>query len=92
MSDGFGVLVEQILSDHVSINSFYGIKYAKAPVGNPRWRALLPIDYGLYANSTYINGTVFGDACIQSNPTWSQPSSVDNTLSQRENCLSLNTL
>jgi carboxylesterase type B len=55
----------------ISINTWYGIRYAQPPVGNLRWQAPQDIE----ANNNYseigvINAMVPGPPCVQGVPAW----------------------
>lgn len=52
------------------MNSYYGIKYAMAPVGDLRWRAPVRISNSAHPETATINATVPSDGCIQSIPVW----------------------
>ncbi|KAL5318370.1 hypothetical protein ACEPPN_013430 [Leptodophora sp. 'Broadleaf-Isolate-01'] len=72
------------------ITSFYGIKYAKSPVGNLRWRPPVPIDTKrTHLSDDAVDATVRGPTCIQSVPPWS-PGVI--TGEQNEDCLLLDIL
>ncbi|KAI1863342.1 uncharacterized protein JN550_009662 [Neoarthrinium moseri] len=74
------------------INTFFGIKYAEAPVGPYRWRPPVPVDYSQSPETTYINATIPGDGCLQSVPPWSSGFTLLPGLVQgySEDCLLLN--
>ncbi|KAH7015865.1 Alpha/Beta hydrolase protein [Ilyonectria destructans] len=69
------------------VNSFRGIKYAQAPVGDLRWKAPVPVTYKKASKKTVINATLAGPACYQSTPGWRTQANV--TLIQDEDCLLL---
>lgn len=54
-----------------SINSWYGIRYAAAPVGNLRWQPPVPIEgNNHYSKSVPMNATQIGSTCIQGYPSY----------------------
>lgn len=55
------------------INSFLGIRYAEAPVGNLRWRPPVPVRYDTDDSgaTVHINATTYGPSCMNSVPPWS---------------------
>jgi carboxylesterase type B len=79
------------------VNGFLGIPYAKAPVGELRWKPPQRLDQ-LNDDKEPFNASQFGDSCFQvhfgifsipgQNSTLPDPTMVKNT--QSENCLSLN--
>lgn len=54
-------------ADQHSIDTYYGLRFAAAPVGDLRWRQAVPIETApsTYAPSKTINATVPGPQCIQ---------------------------
>lgn len=75
---------------HNSINSWYGIRYAAAPVGNLRWAAPVSIlSSNNYSSSEVINATTLGPACYNQYPTWNGPFNTSVDAGQSEDCLLL---
>lgn len=81
----------------VSINSFYGIHYAAAPIGNLRWQAPVDIERSNdYASAGIIDASSGGPACYNSIPstlgTLSPPVSAFGANGESEDCLLLDVL
>ncbi|OCL12110.1 alpha/beta-hydrolase [Glonium stellatum] len=80
-----------VLNDTAGLNSYFGIRYAKAPIGQLRWQAPVPID--TEANPLYhetLNATTYGPACIQAGVPWSSSSFGFPPITQEsEDCLIL---
>lgn len=75
---------------HDSINSWYGIHYAAAPIGNLRWAA--PVDIvkaNNYSTSGVIDATTVGPACYNQYPAWIGAYNVSADAGQSEDCLLL---
>ncbi|KAK7408482.1 hypothetical protein QQX98_009349 [Neonectria punicea] len=70
------------------INTFWGIRYAKAPVGNLRWRAPVTLKPHDSLEKVTINATVPGPACYQNIGGWQDAST--SPYNQSEDCLILN--
>ncbi|OCK94390.1 alpha/beta-hydrolase [Cenococcum geophilum 1.58] len=73
------------------LTSYYGIRYAKAPVGQLRWRAPVPIDTHTAPRPDILNATMHGPSCIQSTPAW-EPSASSVTVEGDEDCLLLDVI
>ncbi|KXH42585.1 acetylcholinesterase [Colletotrichum simmondsii] len=71
------------------INSFYGIRYAKSPVGELRWRPPVATEDD-FNQSTAVNTTRRGPSCIQSTPSWGFQ--VEPPAQEDEDCLLLDVL
>ncbi|KAJ3523491.1 hypothetical protein NM208_g12428 [Fusarium decemcellulare] len=83
---GNGVKYLGIQNVTSGVNTFFGIRYAQAPVGKLRWRAPVPIKRRRGAEKV-IDATVAGPACLQSTAGWRVDS--DFPIPQGEDCLSL---
>ena len=72
-----------------SINSFFGIKYAAAPVGQLRWRPPVNIESSNNYSSMQmpLDASSNGPFCVQGNPAW-QGKPPGGT-GQNEDCLIL---
>jgi para-nitrobenzyl esterase len=62
-----------------SVDEFLGVRYAKPPVGDLRWRPPQPVSPG----QQQLDASQFGNNCAQGNSPWGTPSSS-------EDCLFLN--
>jgi hypothetical protein len=74
-----------------SLTSYYGIRYAKAPVGQLRWRAPVPVDTHTALRPDILNATVHGPSCIQSTSAW-EPSASLVIMEGDEDCLLLDVI
>ncbi|KAH7374054.1 Alpha/Beta hydrolase protein [Cadophora sp. MPI-SDFR-AT-0126] len=75
------------------VAAWYGIRYAKEPVGELRWRAPVLVD--TYVNITAgpqatIDATSPGPSCLQSTPSWTSNTASEE--GQSEDCLLLDVL
>lgn len=84
-------------------DTYYGIRYAAAPVGNLRWQAPAPIETNSnYSSSEIIDATSVGPQCVQGTTAWLNGTSIsliaslvgaDSGLNNsEEDCLLLNVL
>ncbi|KAL1957344.1 hypothetical protein VTO42DRAFT_6133 [Malbranchea cinnamomea] len=71
------------------INAYYGIRYAKPPMHNLRWRPPILQDPRVVPGG-FVNATTPGPACIQGFPPWQPP--VNSSLVESEDCLRLDIL
>jgi hypothetical protein len=72
----------------VSLNGFYGIKYAQAPAGELRWRAPVPIDLNNNGLPRQLSATTRATGC----PGGPQPAELNHMKIPRpanEDCLAL---
>jgi carboxylesterase type B len=59
------------LTISISVNSWFGLRYAKSPIGDLRWRAPVPVEEGgEYQPGALINATSTGPTCVQGYPGW----------------------
>ncbi|KAH7138857.1 Alpha/Beta hydrolase protein [Dendryphion nanum] len=74
------------------LNTFYGLRFAEAPVGPLRWKAPKPISPTFNSSNTLIeqNATAPGPTCVQGYPYWFNPDPGVPTGS--EDCLLLNVI
>jgi carboxylesterase type B len=73
---------------NLSINTFYGLRFASPPTGALRWKAPEPIERSAsYSNGT-VDATIPGPSCIQGYPFWTNP--VAGTPTGSEDCLLVN--
>ena len=61
------------------MTTYYGIKYAQAPVGELRWRAPREIEYGNnYSASVIMDATQQGPVCISDTAAWNISGTLPN--------------
>ncbi|OCK73895.1 alpha/beta-hydrolase [Lepidopterella palustris CBS 459.81] len=79
----------------IGINYYRGIHYAKAPVGELRWRKPIPIDSVTSYSSRVVNASTIAPACYQSQPLWGYSAAAlayGSPYGQSEDCLVLDIL
>ncbi|PKS08483.1 hypothetical protein jhhlp_004866 [Lomentospora prolificans] len=88
---GDGVTFAGVRNTTSTIDSFYGIKYAEAPVGELRWRPPVLVDYRATQGHqpVQIDATTPGNGCVQTGPFWSESLTL-NQSGHSEDCLLLN--
>ncbi|KAF2794138.1 alpha/beta-hydrolase [Melanomma pulvis-pyrius CBS 109.77] len=74
----------------LSINTFYGLRFASPPTGPLRWNAPEPIENSQAHPTDIIDATTSGPGCIQGYPYWTNPNAGIPTGS--EDCLFVNVL
>ncbi|ETS74080.1 hypothetical protein PFICI_13946 [Pestalotiopsis fici W106-1] len=84
---GANVEYRGVQNDTAGTNSFYGIRYAKAPVSDLRWRAPVPIKSCDQRGS--IDARQRGPMCLQSSPAWAASIYANTSGTQDEDCLLL---
>ncbi|KAF2187964.1 alpha/beta-hydrolase [Zopfia rhizophila CBS 207.26] len=76
----------------LSLNTYFGIKFAQAPTGSLRWKAPVPVSESQNSsNTSIINATTPGASCIQGFPFWITPS-LPVRPPGSEDCLLLNVI
>ncbi|ORY04765.1 Alpha/Beta hydrolase protein [Clohesyomyces aquaticus] len=80
-----------VYNSDLDLNTYYGIKFAQAPIGDLRWKAPVPVVEAKSYSGAVINGTMPGLSCFQGTPYWKTSSSPTIT-PQSEDCLLLNVI